>query len=93
MPVAATVVGDDRVTAGVVLTARNVTAERRGAAALDGTHDFQLAEAHVAAVGITPSGTVIAEDVRDLQSWTEHAPATSPAVASCRASLSVCVVR
>jgi hypothetical protein len=26
----------------------------------------------MAAVGLTPSGTVIAEDVRDLQSWSNH---------------------
>jgi hypothetical protein len=26
----------------------------------------------MAAVGATPSGPVIAEDVRDLQSWTGH---------------------
>ena len=32
----------------------------------------------VAAVGLTPSGTVVAEDVRDLQSRTGHdAPATA----------------
>ena len=67
MPIATAVKGDDSVTAGVVLTARNVAAERRGAAALDRTHYFQLAKAHVTAVGITPSGTVVAEDVRDLQ--------------------------
>ena len=76
MPVTATVVGDDRVAAGVVLAARNMAAERRGAAALDGRHHFQLAKAHVAAVGVTPSGTVVAEDIRNLQSWTGHAPAT-----------------
>jgi hypothetical protein len=26
----------------------------------------------MAAVGLTPSGTVIAEDVRDLRSWSNH---------------------
>ena len=93
MPIAATIVGNDRVAAGVVLTARNVSAERRCAAALDGTHHLQLAEAHVAAIGIAPSGTVVAEDVRDLQSWTGQAPATSPAAGLCRASWPVCVVR
>src|SRR5450631_3454686 len=64
MPIAATVVGNDRVAASVVLTARNVSTECRCAAALDGTHHLQLAEAHVAAVGVAPSGTVVAEDVR-----------------------------
>ena len=42
--------------------------ERRGAAALDRAHRLELAEAHVTA----PSGPVVAEDVRDLQSWTGH---------------------
>ena len=68
MPVAAGVVGDGGVRAGVVLAARNVPAERRRAAALDGTHHLQLVEAHVPAVGLTPGGTVVAEDIRDLQS-------------------------
>ena len=45
-------------------------AERRRAAALDGIHDLQLLEADMAAVGVTPSGTVVAEDIRDLQSGT-----------------------
>ena len=26
----------------------------------------------MAAVGLAPSGTVVAEDVRDLQSWSNH---------------------
>ena len=26
----------------------------------------------MAAVGLAPSGTVVAEDVRDLQSWSSH---------------------
>ena len=55
-----------------VLTTCDVAAERRRAAALDCTHHLQLIEAHMAAVGLTPSGTVIAEDVRDLQSWSNH---------------------
>ncbi len=59
--------------AGVVLAARNVPAERRRAAALDRAHHLQLVEAHVPAVGFTPSGTVVAEDFRDLQGWAAHA--------------------
>jgi hypothetical protein len=55
-----------------VLAARDVAAERRGAAAFDGTHHLELVEAHMAAVGLTPRGTVVAEDVRDLQSWSNH---------------------
>src|SRR4029077_12804614 len=72
MPVAAGVVGDDGVPARLVLPAPNMTAEGRPAAALDRAHHLELAEAHMAAVGATPSGPVIAEDVRDFQSWTGH---------------------
>ena len=36
-----------------------------------------IAEAHVTAVGFTPSGTVVAEDVRDLQGCTSHAGGAS----------------
>jgi hypothetical protein len=50
-----------------ILAARNMAAERRSAAALDGRHHFQLPKADVAAVGVTPSGAVIAENIRDLQ--------------------------
>src|SRR5271170_526157 len=35
-------------------------------------HSRFCAEAHMAAVGATPSGPVIAEDVRDLHHWTGH---------------------
>jgi hypothetical protein len=64
MAVAAGVVGDERVPA--LLAARDMPAESRRAAALDGRHDFQLAEADVAGVGATPSRPVGAEDIRDL---------------------------
>ena len=63
--------------AGAVLATRNVPAERRRAAALDRTHHLQLLEAHVTAVGLTPSGSVVAEDVRDLQSCAGHAGGAS----------------
>jgi len=53
-----------------VLAAGNVPAEGCRAAALNRTHHLQLGKAHVAAVGFTPSGTVVAEDIRDLQSGT-----------------------
>src|SRR6201998_3849365 len=72
MPVAAGVVGDGRVRAGVVLAARDMAARRRRAAALDCAHHLQLVEADVSAVGFTPSGTVVAENIRDLQSWPAH---------------------
>jgi hypothetical protein len=55
-----------------ILAARDMAAERRRAAALDRTHHLQLIEAHMAAVGLAPGGTVVAEDVRDLQNWSSH---------------------
>ena len=33
---------------------------------------FNWSKADVSAVGFTPSGTVVAEDVRDLQTWPAH---------------------
>jgi hypothetical protein len=67
VPIPAAVVRNKRVGAALVLAARDVPAERRRAAALDRTHHLQLLQADVAAVGVTPSGTVVAEDIRDLQ--------------------------
>ena len=64
------VVGDGLMRA--VLAARDMTAERRRAAVLDRRHDFQLAEAHMPGVGLTPSRTMAAEDIRDLQDRTRH---------------------
>jgi len=55
-----------------VLAARDMPTERRRATALDRTHHLQLVEADVPAIGLTPSRAVIAEDVRDLQSWSNH---------------------
>src|SRR6516225_3294296 len=72
MPVAAGVVRDLRMAARRVLAARDISAERRRATALDRSHHLQLVEAHVPAVGLTPSRTVIAENVRDFQSWSSH---------------------
>src|SRR5258708_33513142 len=66
----AAVVGDRGV--GAVLAARDVSAEGRRAAALDGAHHLELGQAHMTAVGMTPRGPVVAENVRDLQSWTGH---------------------
>ena len=72
VPVAAPVVGDRRVR--TVLAARDVTAESQRTAALDGAHHLHLGKAHVATVGVTPSGAVVAEDIRDLQGGTGHNP-------------------
>jgi len=72
MPIAAGVVRDLRIAARRVLAACDMPAERRRATALDRTHHLQLPEAHVPAVGLAPGRTVIAENVRDLQSWSSH---------------------
>jgi hypothetical protein len=72
MAIAAAIVGDDGVSAFAVLAARDMAAERRRPAALDRTHYLHLGEAHVTGVGATPSGAVIAEDIRDLQGYTRH---------------------
>ena len=72
MPVAAGVVRDLRMAARRVLAARDMPTERRRATALDRTHHLQLVEADVPAIGLPPSRAVIAEDVRDLQSWSNH---------------------
>jgi len=70
VPVTTTVVRDGDVC--TILTARDMPTESRGAAALDRAHHLQLAEAQVADVGATPGGSVVAEDVRDLESGTSH---------------------
>src|SRR6202158_5827874 len=76
MPVAAGGVGELGMPARRVLAARDMAAERRRTTALDRTHHLQLIEAHMSAVGFTPSRTVVAENVRDLQSWSSHGPAS-----------------
>src|ERR1700719_3533632 len=68
MPIAAAIIGDDFV--GAVFAARDMPAEGRRAAALDRRHYLQLAEAHVAGVGLAPRRSVVAEDIRDLQNRT-----------------------
>ena len=55
-----------------VLAVCDVPPERRRATALDRIHHLQLREAHMPLIGLTPSRAVIAEDVRDLQSWSSH---------------------
>jgi len=64
VPVAAGVVGDAQVSAG--LAAFDMAAQRRRSAALDRRHDLELAEAHMAGVGGTPSRPAVAEDVPHL---------------------------
>jgi hypothetical protein len=72
MPITARVIGDPRITAVLVLTTRDMAAERRRAAALDRSHDFELAEVHMAGVGLTPRRSEVAEDIRDFESGTDH---------------------
>jgi hypothetical protein len=72
VPVAAAIVGDDGVSAVLVLAAPDMAAERRRAAALDRAHYLHLVEADVPGIGLPPCRPVVAEDVRDLQLWTGH---------------------
>src|ERR1700760_3085031 len=72
MAITARVIGNPRITAVLVLTTRNMAAEGCGAAALDRIHDFELAEAHMAGVGLTPRRSEVAEDIRDFESGTDH---------------------
>src|SRR5215467_10401159 len=72
VPIAAAAVRYGGMGAFGVLAARDIAAEPRGAAGLDRAHYLQLGVAHVTAVGLTPSGTEVAEDVRDFQSRTLH---------------------
>jgi hypothetical protein len=68
--VAAAVVRDLGV--GAVLALRDMTAEGRGAAALDGAHHLELAKADMAGIGCTPCGAVVAEDIRNLEGGPGH---------------------
>ena len=63
--VAAGVVGDPFVRA--VLATLDMSAERRGPATLDRRHRLQLAEAHVAGVGLAPRRPMGAKDIGDLR--------------------------
>src|SRR5262249_10149028 len=71
VPVAAAVVGNGRI--GTVLAARAEARQGCRATALDCRHHLELAEAHMAGIGLTPCRAVVAEYIRDLQSWTRHA--------------------
>src|SRR5271169_3464298 len=66
--VAAGIVGDALVRA--VLAALDVAAERGGAAGLDRRPDLQLADAHMAGVGLAPRRPMGVKDVGDLQAVT-----------------------
>jgi hypothetical protein len=70
MAIATGIVGDGRVSA--VLAARDMAAERRRPTALDRRHHLELAEAHMAGVGVTPRQSEVAEDIRYFESGTDH---------------------
>jgi hypothetical protein len=72
MAIAATIKGDDGMAACAVLTARDMSAEHGGAAALDCTHHLQLAETDMAGIGAAPCGAVVAENIRNLQLRARH---------------------
>src|SRR5271165_2422924 len=57
-----------------VLAALDMAAERRGPAALDRRHDLQLAEAHMAGVGLAPGRPMGAKDVGDPRAVTWGPP-------------------
>ncbi len=65
VPVAAGVVGDLELCA--VLAAQHMAAQFRAAAAFDGGHDLELAQAQVPGLRFTPCSTLDTEDIRDLQ--------------------------
>ena len=89
VPVTAAIVGDDGVSALLVIAARHMAAERRRAAALDGAHHLHLVEADVTDVGAPPRRSVVAEDIRDLKGRTGHG-AVTPAAGLCGPSWASC---
>ena len=70
MPVAAGVVGDLDLRAGVA--AQYMSPQRRAAALFDGGHHLELTETQVAVLRLPPGRPVGTEDVRDLQGGALH---------------------
>lgn len=68
--IAAGITGD--VLMRAVSAAHHMTARRRRAAALNGTHDFELVQAKVPCIRPTPCSTMGAENIRDLQRLNWH---------------------
>ena len=62
-----------------VLAALDVAAERGSATGLDRRHHFQLGEAHVTGVGLSPRRPMGAKDVGDLEGGPRHAALVSRA--------------
>jgi hypothetical protein len=71
MPVAARVVGNLHLRAGVAT--QYMSSQRRAAALFDGGHHLELTEAKVAVLRLPPGRPVGAEDVRDLEGGAPHA--------------------
>ena len=57
---------------GAVLAARDMAAESCRAAVLDCRHHLELVEADMAGIGSAPCRSMVAEDIRDLQSRARH---------------------
>ena len=70
MAVATRVVGDPAVAA--ILAALDMTAEGSRAAALDGRHHLELAQAQMPGIGLAPGGAMVMKDVGDLQPGAAH---------------------
>jgi hypothetical protein len=70
MPVAAGVVADLLVSAGIAT--QYVSSQRRGTALFDGRHHLELAEVQMTGLLLAPCGTMGAKDVCDLQGWPRH---------------------
>src|SRR5258706_14276617 len=70
MPVTAAAISDRRV--GAVFATRGVSAKRCRAAGLYSRHGLQLAEGHMARIGLAPGRPMAAEDVRNLERGTRH---------------------
>src|SRR5260221_5562940 len=74
------VIGDLRMRA--VLTALDMAAESRRAAALDRRDYLQLAETDMTGIGLPPCRAMVAQDIRDLQGGTSHDRWLMPTAAS-----------
>jgi len=70
MPVAAGIIGDRRVIAGVA--AHDMASERRRAAGPDRRHDFALAEAQMPTMAIDEVIAMCVENIHDLQGGPRH---------------------
>jgi len=51
---------------------QHMATQRRAAALFNGRHDFELTQAQMTALGLSPSRPVGAEDIRDLQGGACH---------------------